>query len=342
MKHILRNLHNLDNINTIYSNEELNAMFDIDTMEPGKQYTSFVEDNAEATTEPKAIRFTTEGTAYITLNIDELPPSLQYSMNGTDWESWDGRTITKGETLYLRGLNPYGMRDSSFVISGDAVECHGNIMYLLDYENELDTVPAWAFYNLFSECDMLTTTPELPAKILESNCYDSMFYKCTSLVNAPELPATTLDEGCYNKMFYGCTALETAPKELPAETLAEECYVDMFYNCSSLVTTPELPAETLAPSCYFRMFRGCTKLTTAPELPAKTLAEDCYKYMFYGCTSLKQITCLYTEDDLFDYTSNWVKNVPAGGIFYASKDRQWTEQYGASYIPVGWNIEDIQ
>jgi hypothetical protein len=56
-------------------------------------------------------------------------------------------------------------------------------------------------------------------KSLHEYCFFNLFSGCTSLETSPELPATTLFSFCYKDMFSGCTSLETAPT-LPAETLA--------------------------------------------------------------------------------------------------------------------------
>ena len=224
--------------------------------------------------------------------------TLQYSTNGSTWNTWNGTEISSADSkLYLRGTGNTKITGNSykykFVFTGtDALKivCKGNIENLLDYE----TVSAgghpimsnYCYYYMFNDCTSLTKAPALPATTLAVGCYGYMFYGCTSLTTAPALPATTLAVNCYMFMFNGCTSLTTAPA-LPATMLAENCYQDMFSGCTSLITAPELPATTLAGYCYFEMFSSCTSLTTPPSvLPATTLANYCYSYMFYGCTSL--------------------------------------------------------
>ena len=167
-----------------------------------------------------ALMFTNTGSANsvtVTLsNNGGNTPSVEYSIDGESWSSWDysAITLTPGESVYIRGNNPDGFSSSSskfskFSFSGSStVSCEGNVMTLLDY-----------------------TTP--PTTIPSAYCYYKMFQGCTSLTTAPELSATTLSYGCYNNMFSGCTSLTTAP-ELPATTLAVSCYSYMFYGCSSL------------------------------------------------------------------------------------------------------------
>ena len=201
--------------------------------------------------------------------------TLEYSTNGSTWNTWDGTEISSvGSNLYLRGTGNTKITGISnncrFVFTGTdslKIACEGNIENLLDYETVINGGhPTMAIY-----------------------CYANMFRGCTSLTTAPALPATTLANYCYGNMFYGCTSLITAPA-LPATTLAISCYRDMFRGCTSLTTAPELPATTLFNYCYKDMFNGCTSLTTAPALPATTLAKSCYNGMFWDCTKIKLST----------------------------------------------------
>ena len=222
---------------------------------------------------------------------------LQYSTNGSTWNTWNGTAISSvGGKLYLRGTGNTKITGNStdyrFVFTGTdslRIACEGNIESLLDCKTVSDgghpTMSNYCYMSMFTDCTSLTTAPSLPATTLSECCYRQMFLGCTSLTTAPELPATTLAESCYQSMFNSCTSLTTAP-ELPATTLADYCYKNMFSGCTALTTAPTLPATTLARYCYQYMFYGCTALATAPALPATTLANYCYYYMFSGCTSL--------------------------------------------------------
>ena len=275
------------------------------------------------------LTFNSEGTTTLSLNKRDITPVLYYSFDKTNWTLWDYSQLsfTSDHPLYLCGDNPDGIGsrpDSgtiyycTFVAGGSNFSVSGDIMSLIDKENDVTIIPSsYCFYRLFSycngltsapdlpattlapccyygmfaECTSLMTAPELPAPVLAERCYGNMFLDCTSLTTAPELPATTLAEWCYSSMFSGCTSLTNVP-ELPATTLAERCYSGMFNDCTSLTHTPDLPATTLAEGCYSSMFSGCTSLTNAPELPATTLAEGCYKYLFRGCASLTKAPAL--------------------------------------------------
>ena len=212
---------------------------------------------------------------------------LQYSVNNGKWENVEKDIpVTFGGTngtLRLRGTNINGTASAWYVFSNITftknvnVACTGDIRTLLDWRNysTVNTQKA-RFCYLFSDCTVLTSAPELPAKELADNCYLGMFYHCTSLTSAPKLKATVLKRSCYERMFFGCTSL-TSALELPATKLAWKCYKGMFESCTSLESAPELKATTLADECYESMFNGCTKLSTVTMLaPGDKISEATY------------------------------------------------------------------
>ena len=247
---------------------------------------------------------------------------LEYSVNNGKWQNVEKDIpVTFGGTngtLRLRGTNINGTASLwdafstiTFTDLNVKVACTGDIRTLLDWRNysTVNTQNA-RFCNLFQDCAVLTSAPELPAKELADNCYSGMFSGCTSLTAAPELKATTLARSCYSSMFSRCTSLEKAP-ELKATTLVAKCYFCMFSGCTSLEKAPELKATTLVESCYESMFNGCTSLEKAPELKATTLVESCYESMFNGCTKLTSVTMLAPSDQISQATYccyNWLYN----------------------------------
>ena len=257
-------------------------------------YASRIQAIPEVISPSKYLTFTSEGTTRVSLtnNLGNAPV-LYYSLDKLEWTQWDYSELsfTAETPLYICGDNPKGFSSGSskisrFTTEGDSFSVSGDIMSLLDFNNDLSVIPSsYCFNGLFSQCAGLTTAPDLPATTLTRCCYNYLFSGCSSLRIAPTLPATTLDVGCYEGMFQGCSSLTSAPA-LPATTMAQSCYHFMFYGCSSLTDAPELPATNLDSSCYLVMFFGCTSLTKAPELPATSLAPKCYSNMFSGCTGL--------------------------------------------------------
>lgn len=268
------------------------------------------------------LTFTSQGTSSVYLSSvgGGAQPVLYYSYDSIIWESWDYSmlTFTADTPLYLCGDNPEGFSFdvsaySTLGLLGDKCTVSGDVMSLLDKDEELTEIPtpycfaflfggdslvsgpdltattltSGCYYGMFQGNKGLTSAPALPAVTLAENCYANMFYGCTGLTAAPELPAATLASSCYANMFNGCTGLTSAPS-LSATELAYRCYYGMFQDCASLLAAPSLPATTMAEECYYTMFQGCSKLETAPELSATTLATGCYMGMFSTCTSLTE------------------------------------------------------
>ena len=88
-----------------------------------------------------------------------------------------------------------------------------------------------------------------------------MFLNCTSLTTSPELPATTLTSNCYTAMFNGCSSLITAP-ELPATILVSFCYIAMFMNCTKLNYIKMLATDISANACLGNWVMGVSSTGT--------------------------------------------------------------------------------
>ena len=183
---------------------------------------------------------------------------LEYSVNYGEWKSIPEKGISDIQfggsygNLRLRGKNLNGTATNEFSCSNISfssnetnakVACTGDIRTLLDYENynTVNTSNA-RFCQLFSNCGILTSAPELPATELAQGCYYCMFFECQSLTTAPELPAMTLAKGCYYNMFNNCRALTSAP-ELLAKKLANDCYNGMFFECTNLESVTMLATD---------------------------------------------------------------------------------------------------
>ena len=281
---------------------------------------------------------------------------LEYSVNFGDWTTVEAnKEVTFGGTngdLRLRGTNTDGTASAldkystiTFTDSYVPVACTGDIRTLLDWDNytTVNTENAM-FINLFENCSVLTSAPELPATSLAYNCYYCMFLGCKNLKSAPKLPAKALANQCYAYMFARCTNLKTAP-ELPAEVLANQCYDSMFLGCKNLKTAPKLPAKTARMYCYVSMFSGCTNLKSA-ELSIEFLYLGCCGSMFYNCTNLSSVTMLapskaITSSDRLDY---WLNNagtdqsVQNRTLKVQDKAAYEALKANASYLPTIWQI----
>ena len=244
---------------------------------------------------------------------------LEYSVNGGEWNKVvaDEDVNFGGDkgNLRLRGTNnPNGTStgfnestnnlDYSYIQFGTNAEvaCTGDIRTLLDYKayKTVDTSNA-RFCNLFWNCTVLTSAPDLPATTLAEYCYYDMFNSCSSLKVAPALPATTLATSCYESMFICCSNLQEAP-ELPATNLTNNCYYSMFERCSSLKKAPALPAQTLESVCYTSMFNGCTNLSSVTMLaPSNQILGDRFtKWLLNAGTGATSRTLIVKDEDAYD------------------------------------------
>ena len=281
---------------------------------------------------------------------------LEYSVNNGNWTTLKADTGVpfggSNGNLRLRGTNLNGTSVPShystitFTNSNVPVACTGDIRTLLDWDNytTVNTENAM-FIELFENCSVLTSAPELPATSLADNCYYCMFSGCTNLKSAPKLPAPTLTKCCYTYMFSGCTNLKTAP-ELPAKALAFQCYTGMFSMCTNLKTAPKLPAKNPRAECYARMFSGCTNLKSA-ELSIEFLDRGCCSSMFNDCTNLSSVTMLARSTEITlsgSYLDYWLYNagtdqsVQNRTLKVQDKAAYEALKANARYLPTNWQI----
>lgn len=261
--------------------------------------------------------------------------SLEYSNDGETWSTWDVTTTLSfgnGVDLYLRGMNSTfelnGYRWQFQFTTSAPVYCSGNLMHLLDYTQDLTTLPSEGAQYMFSNCTQLVTAPDLPATEVPNGGYNSMFQGCTSLIAAPAIPAVNAGVNAFSNMFNGCSSLITASKIGAANaTFGNQCCNYMFQGCTNLTTAPALPATTLGNSCYGNMFTSCSSLNTIPALPATTLGSSCYAYMFANCRQIKMSTTQtdeYTNEFTFgadpsDKCNRMFRNT--GGTFVGNPDQ---------------------
>ena len=168
-------------------------------------------------------------------------PTLKYSLNGTDWFTFEIGTTTinlanVGDRVFFRGDNETfngSSGSATFDLTGK-IAASGNVMSLLSKDCSKTEVPAYGFINLFASCTALTTAPELPATVLGENCYGRMFRLCSELNTVVSLPAAEVPAGAYEEMFRGCSKLTEV--RLGANTIVADAAKSMFQDCSALTT----------------------------------------------------------------------------------------------------------
>lgn len=303
-----------------------------------------VEYVKEAPPERRPLRFE----AIEDMTVSFSTNAIEYSFDNKTWQTLPAATatptISAGNNVYFRasGLTPTSSGGIGTFSATGRFQASGNVKSMILGGNFIEDskMPKEAFVKLFAgstityACDLIIPY----ATMAESGC-KLMFQNCANLHTAPKkLPATTLAETCYYSMFTGCTSLINAP-ELPAKSLMRFCYGFMFNSCTSLVNAPELPATTLAESCCYSMFSGCTSLINAPELPATMLQSDCYRFMFQNCANLRYIKAMFITTPSTNYMDGWVSGVNSSGTFVKNAAATWSNTFGTSAIPTGWNVD---
>lgn len=171
--------------------------------------------------------FTAVGTTSFMLSSSWSPTAvnLEISNDGNTWRTytignyislnaWDKvyfRNTSETDTGFSKDSNNYYIFGVRMTASGQ-VMASWDITYLLN-KNWTTTLSKYCFKSLFSNFDILTTCPELPATTLWDYCYYDMFHGCTGLTTLPKLPATNLPQGCYSRMFRYCSQLRLSNKQ---------------------------------------------------------------------------------------------------------------------------------
>lgn len=221
--------------------------------------------------------------------------NLIYSTKKTGWENLIINetviTLKQGETVYIKGNNATFSKDKDnyyhFAMTG-RIRAGGNINKLLSKDGNVDTLLDSCYIQLFQNCTSLVSTPDLPAKVLQSSCYRNMFAGCTSLEEVTEeLPADKILGMSYYEMFLDCTSLKYPPK-IAATYCGAIGAKGMFKNCSSLLESPELFFEQVNTSGCTGMFAHCTSLIKANPVHIKEVSMNSLESMFWDCASLEE------------------------------------------------------
>lgn len=290
---------------------------------------------------------------------------LEYSTDGTTYNTWDGTEInSSNNALYLRGMNNTAIGGASttqnFVFGGSSnlkINSDGEIGSLLNWQmvamGQDPPMGENCFRGIFRDCQTLVTAPSLRATILANNCYRNMFVNCKSLLIAPNLPATQLKESCYNGMFQNCISLTAAPI-IAATELAQMCCQDMFYGCYRLQAPPALNAIISADACYRRMFSGCSILEISSNYSGNNCAWTAFENLNNATANMFQNTWLddatfpndgtptmnntyyWHIDSNFGGEENFIKFYIDGYEFTARENMTWQEWCDGPYNGEGF------
>lgn len=251
------------------------------------------------------------------LGSPSLTINLLYSLNGASWQPFavNSTVVTLpnvGDTVKFK-TDSYNYRFGSsttvgyhFVMTGK-IAASGPIGSIMDPYNPdvVDVLSTYAFANLFSGCSSLTEAPEINVRSTLAGTLYKMFISCDNLVNAPSLDSLS-------------------------NTTTNACSY-MFAYCSKLKTIPDLAVRPVR--SYAHMFRECTSLNEVTVSFISSGVAGCTS-MFNGCSNLSSVTA--SQLTSWNGMTNWLSGVATSGEFYCK--HALPEQYGASYIPAGWNV----
>lgn len=148
---------------------------------------------------------------------------IEYSVDcGSTWSTFNNPiSVNAGDMVQFRGTGRTGTDSgdsnySYFTTSGALFNACGNLYSLLNKTNysvidDLTQYGKSTFRGLFRGNTGLTSAENLimKANTLSESCYYNMFSNCTKLTTSPELPARVLVIGCYWGMFEFCRSLRS-------------------------------------------------------------------------------------------------------------------------------------
>ena len=161
------------------------------------------------------LTFTTDtgnSTIRLVKNSEPAPISLEYSTDGTIWQSYTiGDTINltnPNDFVKLRGDNQITFNRNnfySFVMTGSLYGSGDvtSLFNLIGGNYSLITIPS-----LFNGCEALKSAPNLPSTSIGDWGYYRTFRGCSNLTQAPFLPCNgSIDAQMYRELFFQCSKL---------------------------------------------------------------------------------------------------------------------------------------
>ena len=173
-----------------------------------------------------------------------------------------------------------------------------------------DTENVTDMANMFSECNKLTSIPQLSTGNV-TNMY-GMFNNCSKLTTIPQLNTSKVDN--MNNTFRDCSSLESIPL---LDTGNVTSMYGLFYNCNALTSVPQL--NTSKVTNMSSMFYNCNKLTTIPQLNTSNVTT--MDSMFYKCSLLTTVPL---------YDTSKVKNMSQ--MFWHCSDLQTVPAFDCSNV----------
>lgn len=221
----------------------LNFCFEIKgtlTTVPNIEYST---DKVTWTAAPFTNGYTTDFTVYQTPYIYRGPHRIYFRNTSGTWSESTSNYVMITLLNYSIGIGQAG----------------GNIMTLLDYRVESDTVPNYAFFRMFYYHSTQSHKTGYAIRVTSDL----------------KMPATKIGERSYASMFYmydktWSESLKNLMTDLPQiaewESVGTNGADSMFYNRKGITEIPKLTALTVGNAGYYMMFYGCEKVKVSETL----------------------------------------------------------------------------
>lgn len=242
--------------------------------------------------------------------------NLQYSTNGVDFQTYtDGQEITFGgeNKVWFRGKNNrFATNDTvssvytNFKLLDNNVltRCDGNIMHLLDYEQDLNSLEdlaySYIFCKLFYSCTALYSCPDILVEtIKEKLCFAHTFEDCINLKYIPKITTKNFGEDSFSNIFKNCTNLEGEINFVINEISGISTFNSAFYGTKIRKANIVIKENDIKAKCFRNTFYGCTLLEEVNINGNLNLGNNAASNCFDGCSNL----------ETFNADSNYTLNI---------------------------------
>jgi surface protein len=208
--------------------------------------------------------------------------------------------ITK--TLKRKQVSPTDMLQA--MVDGGESCAHLCYVYRgdnLDFIKNLDTSKATSMYQMFYNCEYITSLDVSNFNTSNVTDMDSMFYGCKKLASLDLSSFNTSEVTRMYQMFTSCYGLtELDLSNFNTEKVTSMAY--MFSSCDHLISVNVSNFNTANVTSFQGMFSGCNKLTSLDLSSFDTSKVTNMSYMFSDCNELVSI-------DLSSFNTSSVKGI---------------------------------
>ena len=276
-------------------------------------------------------------------------PSLDISLDGTTWQSWNGGNITvsAGGKIYIRGNSGYFSTSSSVnyfsFASSSTFEIGGDGNFLLSNYGGLIETPDWCFAQMFETNNGTANTAVtlnnliFSGKVLTgTNTFFETFYYCSNVTQCPKFHVVENNSGNNLNFFrtLGMTGITSFDPFINMPT-----HLDMRRMASNTpVTTAIIRMDNAHSDALRETFYSCGNLTTV-TMHIGTVGISSFNKTFYSCANLNSITLASDCGDFpsgFAVEENWLMYVSSTGTLH----KPTATQFPGNALPVGWTISN--